>query len=450
MKWAIILLLALQAHLAYGISCNNFDGAVLNQCNEIISSSLSESEKQQLVSGLAYPASGIANHSIIFDWNTKINFNEAPEGVEKVSSGYIKDAWLKTISIMPSVISKGKLYTSGIGTIQNAYNYKVEMPSGTENGDCKTEFNLKKEQAFLNVYLNDELIGNSILSNFQGSGTLNFKTTLTITVDIEAKHYKNFKYCCEKGKKGCLKYCEDCKHDATEIKTSIVNLEDAKTAYQHWPVIKPDIKAIDNYLNTYVGILNISNFDAFSLIFENSSLSQFNYNYESNLSLPPYNIMSLIAKNFSTTIGENINYQNSGSAYKFYVANPNNCKLRFYSHFTTWEQDCNLKFDFQPLSIKTNKLQYNPDELIAVELEPKNTLIALNYGNQEIKAKDSIQLKAKKEYNKITASLDERAVDKVIHVKDENAWDFALNLGVFSSAIYFIYVLLKKYWGVLL
>ena len=232
MKWAIIILLVLQAYLAYGISCNNFDGAVLNQCNEIISSSLSESEKQQLVNGLAYPSSGIANHSIVTEWNTKINFIEAPEGIEKVSSGNIKDAWLKTISIMPSVISKGKLLTPGTGTIQNAYDYKVEMPSGTQSGDCKTDFSLKKEQASLNVYLNDKLTGNSILSNFQGSGTLSFKTILTIIVDIEAKHYKNFKYCCKKSKKGCLKYCEDCKYDNTETKSSSISHEDYKLAYQ--------------------------------------------------------------------------------------------------------------------------------------------------------------------------------------------------------------------------
>lgn len=445
MKWAIIILLLLQAQLAYGTSCNNFDGAVLNQCNEIISSSLSESDKQQLVNGLAYPSSGTANHSIVTNWNTKINFIEAPEGIEKVSSGNIKDAWLKTISIMPSVISKGKLLTPGTGTIQNAYNYKVEMPSGTQSGDCKTDFSLKKEQASLNVYVNDKLMGNSKLTDYQGSGTLNFKTILTITTDIEAKHYKNFKYCCKKGKKGCLKYCEDCKYDNTETKSSSITLEDYKLAYQHWPVIKPSIKAVDHYLDTYVGILNISKFDAFALSFENSSLSQFDNYYSANLSVPPYNVMTLIANNFSTILSKNINYENSNSTYKFYVANPKNCKLKFYSHFSAWEQDCNLKFDFKPMSIKTDKLQYNPDELIKVELEPKNKLITLNYGNQEIKAKDSIQLKAKKEYNKITASLDERAVDKVIHVKDENAWDFALNFGVFSGVLYFYYVFLKKY-----
>ena len=450
MKWLILLLLALQAQLAYGVSCNNFEGAILKQCSDIISSSLGESEKQQLVNGLAYPSSGIANHSIVTEWNTKINFIEAPEGIEKVSSGNIKDAWLKTISIMPSVISKGKLLTPGIGTIQNAYNYKVEMPSGTEGGDCKTDYSLKKEQASLNVYVNDKLMGNSKLTDYKGSGTLNFKTILTITTDIEAKHYKNFKYCCKKSKKGCLKYCEDCKYDNTETKSSSITLEDYKLAYQHWPVIKPTIKATDNYLNTYVGMLNISKFDAFALSFENSSLSQFDYYYSANLSVPPYNVMTLIANNFSNVVGKNINYEKNNITYKFYVANPKNCKLKFYSHFSAWEQDCNLKFEFKPMSIKTDKLQYNPNELIKAKLEPKNTMMTLTYGNQKINANDSVQLKAEKGINKITASLNDKSVDAIIHIKDENAWDFALNLGVFSGVIYFMYALLKKYWGVLL
>ncbi|MEK6838037.1 MAG: tyrosine-type recombinase/integrase, partial [Nanoarchaeota archaeon] len=122
--------------------------------NEIKSSTLAEPEKQHLLNGLAYPASSTANHSLVYDWNTKIQFSEAPEGTQKSSNGYITDAWLRTIAVMPSVISKDRLLTPGIGTIQNAYNYRVEMPSGTDSGDCRTEFSIRREQASLNVYLN--------------------------------------------------------------------------------------------------------------------------------------------------------------------------------------------------------------------------------------------------------------------------------------------------------
>ena len=450
MKWAIMALMLLLAPMAFGISCNNLDADIDAQCNEIKSSTLAEPEKQHLLNGLAYPASSNANHSIVYDWNTKIQFNEAPEGAQKVSNGYIKGAWLKTISVMPSVISKDRLLTPGIGTIQNAYNYRVEMPSGTDSGDCRTEFSIRREQASLNVFLNGNPIGTSILTEYQGSGTLNFKTTLSIIYEIEAKHYKNFRYCCRPSRRGCNGYCDDCRYDNTEVWSNTVNLEDTKIAYQHWPIIKANIRGIDKYRETYVGILNISNFDSFRLDFENSSLSQSNYYYGAELSLPPYNVMTLKANNFSSKKSENINYQFANSIYKFYVANPVECKLKYSSHFSSWEQDCSLKFDFPEMSIETDKNQYNPKEPISVKLEPKNTLVKVRYGNEEKSAQNEVQFEAKKNNNKIIVNLNDREVEKVIHVKNEDTWDFALNFGVFSSVIYAFYFAIKKSWGALL
>ncbi len=215
-------------------------------------------------------------------------------------------------------------------------------------------------------------------------------------------------------------------------------------------MIKPKIRAVDNYLNTYVGILNITDFDAVQLVFENSSLSQFNYNYEVITILSPYNVLTLKASNFTRHIADNLNYQQAGNSYKFYVSNPKGCKIIFYSHFSNWEQICNLKFEFPELSIETDKLQYNEKEPINVLLEPKNTLMKVKYGNEEKSSQNQVQFEAKKNYNKITVQLNDREIQKVIHVKDDKTWGFALNLGVFSSVLYGIYLALKKYWGVLL
>lgn len=451
MKWTAIIVLVLAMQTANAVTCNQVSSKDIDSCNAILQSSLAAAEKEALISSLIYPASAYANHSFVYDWNTNIQFTAPPDGMKTQDSGSIKDAWMKIISVMPSVISKDKLLTSGIGTIQTAYNYRVEMPSGTENGDCMTEYNLRSNNPALNVYLNDNLIGNSPLTKFQGANVLNFKSVLNINVDIEARHYKNYRWCCKKSRRGyCEQYCEECRYDGTGTISSTLTIEDIKKAYQHWPVIKPKIRAVDSYLDTYVGILNITDFDAVQLVFENSSLSQFNYNYEVITILSPYNVLTLKASNFTRHIADNLNYQQAGNSYKFYVSNPKGCKIIFYSHFSNWEQICNLKFEFPELSIETDKLQYNEKEPINVLLEPKNTLMKVKYGNEEKSSQNQVQFEAKKNYNKITVQLNDREIQKVIHVKDDKTWGFALNLGVFSSVLYGIYLALKKYWGVLL
>ena len=109
-----------------------------------------------------------------------------------------------------------------------------------------------------------------------------------------------------------------------------------------------------------------------------------------------------------------------------------------------------MKFDFPEMSIETDKNQYNPNELISVTLEPKNTLVQVRYGSEKKSAQNEIQFEAKTDNNKITVSLNDRDIEKVIHVKNEDTWDFAMNFGVFSSLIYAIYFAIKKSWGALL
>ncbi len=416
-------------------------------CAEILQSNATEAEKLHLIADLAYTGKNIANHSFVYDWNTKISFGSAPEGVEVKNDGYIKDAWLKIIAIMPSVVSEGRLLTPGSGSILTRYNYWVDIPSGTEGGDCKTEFSLSSETASLNVYLNDNLIGSSALADYQGYGEMNFKSALQIQAVIDVRHYKTKKYCCIKGKKGCLQFCEECSLDNIETRTNQVSLEDSKKAFAYKPVIKPKIRAIDYYRNTQVGILNISNFNAFKLVFENSSLNQYNYYYDINVSLAPYDVFTLKANNFTKIEANNLNLEQINSTYKFFVANSNKCRLKYYDHFRAFEDNCDLQANFPEFKVETDKLQYGEDEIINVSLEPKNVIIKVRYGPYEEEGINFVQFTAKPNINKITAFLDERKAEKVIHVKKKDTWDFALNLGVFSGVLYFYYLLVKKYWG---
>jgi len=433
--------------VAFALPCSKLDGKDLEICNEILESDAEEQEKQQLIADLTYKDVDLANHSLVYDWNTDISFSSAPNGVETKSSGYIYDAWLKIIAIMPSVLLDGKLLSSGNGKIQSAYNYRVQIPSGTESGDCFTRHSLISNDAWLNVYLNDKNLGTSTLLEFDENGILNFKDTLRIKTVTEVNHYKKERKCIRRYRSTgrCYKWREVCRYSYTDYRTHEVNLEDTKTAYQYSPLIGPEIKAVDSYRNTNVGLLNISNFDAFELEFENSSFSQYNYNYDVDVSLQPYNVHTLRANKFAKKIQDNLVIEQDNSSYKFYVSDADNCKLRYYDHFRSSEQSCNLDYNFQLFEIKTDKLQYNENETIEVILEPKDIAIRVRYGNDEITALNTAQFKAKSNQNKITAFLEGRKAERVIHVKKENTWNFAINFGVFTGILYFYYSIFKKY-----
>ena len=442
----IIMASLLSLPIAHALTCSNVAEKDLELCNEIILSNATNDEKQQLIADLIYTNTNYANHNLIYDWNTNINFNLAPNGVETKSNGYIKDAWLKIIAILPSVISENKLLSPGTGKVLSAYNYNVQIPSKTEPGDCKTEFTLKSNDKWLNVYLNDELTGTSTLTDFEGYDVLNFKDTLKIQTVTEVEHYQTYKWCCKYSKNGgCAKFCDKCKYENTEYRTHQVNLEDSKQAYQYSPLIEPEIRAIDSYRNTTVGILSISNFDAFSLNFENSSFKQFNHNYDVDVSLQPYDVFTLRTNNFTRKDANNIIVSQITDNYKFYVANPESCQLKYYDHFHSWEQTCNLETNFPLFEVETDKLFYDENEEINVNLEPKDTLIKVKYGNEELLVKNKASFIAKKNVNKITAYLDYRETQKIIHVKKENIWVFVLNFGVFTGILYFYYLLIKKY-----
>ncbi len=445
MKIAIIIVLFLNLPVVYALNCSNVPEEDMAVCNEIIQSNISDLEKQLLVGNIMYSNAYYANHSFILNWNTGINFTTAPYGIKTIDKGYIRDAWLRIIAIMPSVWLKDDLLNPGYGKVLSAYNYWVEIPSGIEPGDCKTEFSLSSDNKQLTIYLNNELIGDSVLSDFNGTGNLSFNALLWIQATIEVKHYRNYQYCCRRDENGCHKYCTVCQYENTEYRTDELNLQDSKQAYHHKPLISPKIKTVNRYHNTTLGILNISNFDAFTLDFENSSFSQFNYYYDVTVSFPPYDVLTFRANKYTKKELNNLNIEQLNSSYKFYIANSNRCKITYYDHFHKWEENCSLNDSLPLFEIRTDKLQYNENETIHITLEPKNTPIKIKYGNEEILGRNSVQLRAKSSINKITAYLEEREVQQIIHVKRKDTWNFVINFGVFSGVLYSLYLVIRKY-----
>ncbi len=443
--WVTTCILALAlAWPAPALTCSDTAEKDWDTCVQAMQSNLSDSEKQLLVGNLMYSNTYYANHSLILEWNTGISFLEVPYDIKSTNKDYIRDAWFKIVAIMPSVWLKNDLISPGYGQVLSAYNYWVEIPSGTEPGDCKTEFTLTENNSQLSLYLNNGYIGDSKLTSFNTAQNLSFNASLNVKATIEVKHYREYKYCCRRDENGCHKYCTVCQYENTEYRTSEVNLIDSKQAVLYKPNIEPTIRAVNRYKSTTVGLLNISNFDAFILELDNSSLSQFNYYYELNQTLAPYDVLTFRAnKHIKKTIN-NLNVQKLNGSFKFYIPDSNRCVLIYFDHFNKWQENCSLNQTIAPIVLKTDKVQYDENETIKLTVNSSEP-VTIKYGNEEYEAKGSILLKAKPNTNRIVAQYDNLEAYAIIHVKRKGTWEFALNFSVFSAVLYSLYLLIKKY-----
>jgi len=157
-KIALFMTLVLLLPSAIAFNCNSLSGGDLQVCNSIQSTNLSSLDKDLLISDIFNKNKTTPDFNFIYSWNTNLNILKSPDG-RTSSSGTISNAWMKIITLMPSIIENNILYGSKNGKLMTSYNYNVNLPSGTESGDCRTDYYGLSSYANLNVYLNNELIG---------------------------------------------------------------------------------------------------------------------------------------------------------------------------------------------------------------------------------------------------------------------------------------------------
>src|SRR3989338_4938185 len=119
--FAIIIAFFLFPTLVSAFSCNQVED--YESCIFIQESNLTLEEKEMLIASLIYQ-SKVPDHNFIFNWNNNLNID-----LDGINSQYIKDAWLKIITVSHSVLEDNELYCNGNGKILLDYDYNVEIPS---------------------------------------------------------------------------------------------------------------------------------------------------------------------------------------------------------------------------------------------------------------------------------------------------------------------------------
>ena len=219
-----VLVLTLQITLADSLTFENCESLGIENCNEFKQLNLTIEEQKKLFSSLLGIMSNMNIHDFIFDWNAKLKFDAIPYAVLPNNYKTIKDAWLALTAVMPSVLYGNVLYNNHSGHAQTNYGYQLALPdtyfngawdvcggSSTssnegEEGDCRTEYPKNWDASYLNVFLNDNLIGNKTLVSFNTTyPSNNFKSELTIVNKIERNHFTWQQGGCCKCKSCCWK-----------------------------------------------------------------------------------------------------------------------------------------------------------------------------------------------------------------------------------------------------
>lgn len=453
---AILLLIMLPS--AFAFNCNSLGKEDLQTCQTINQLNITEEEKDLLASATFYTDKEFPNHDFVYFWNTALNIQEAPYSVKKQDKGYIKDAWLKILAVMPSFLEDNTLFADSKGKIQTEYNYRIELPNATMQGDCRTDYLLESNTSKLDVLINNELIGHDKLNPFDISNSLEdlyFRAELNIEARTRIEHYNWNTYCCNwwyywwhgHRKSQCIQYCTVCQYSNTEIKTDKLELTDNLNAILYKDEPESIFKITDKFYNITKGFLNASNFSNLILEFQDSKYQNNKYFYDLNYSFKPYYVLTIRANRFRTEKSQNIYIENSNNTeFRFTVKNINNCKIRFFTPFREISKDCDLNYSTIGLYIKTDKLSYKVNETIKVEIFPKDVLVELTYSNETKTAKNQAEFTAKPLTNKITARYGSEKTERIINLTDAETWNILLNFSIFSFMNYLLFRISKKYW----
>ena len=438
--WILVLSLIF-AGTANALDCTRINPELLTDCSAIIESSLNQTEKDYFIRALMNTNPSEPDYSLIEDWDNGIKFNLTnPNNAVTGETEYIKNAWLSIISISPSIISEGKTYTNNTGKITARYNYSIQIPDGTLDGDCRTNIYLNSLSENIGIYLNESKISSSSHVEFTGSGEL--KAILDIDLSFNAEHYKTERYCCCTGKSGCCGYCEECNYANTEEITSHLTLSDSRNTYAFPEEKPPEIRLINTYRGTNRFYLNTS--EPFTLRIGNSSLSFSKYYYSIEQSGSPYEILYLQAHRFNTTYSEKIIYEKKGDEYTIYSPSKEPCSLTIKGHFQNTEYPCDLNSTEEPINITTDKFFYKDSEKINLNFSPKNTPITIKYSNHTIQAENNATLTAEYPYNKITLGYGKTTAEKFIIVNNSKTFGYFVSIGIIALIIYSGYNLSAK------
>ncbi|MBU0760503.1 MAG: hypothetical protein KJ858_02320 [Nanoarchaeota archaeon] len=435
--FALTLLVQIPFISSLTLNCDAVSPPNYQTCMGILSSSLSDEEKNILISNLDYSDQLYPDHAYIYDRNTNLEIFQPPQGVQTQNSFYIKNAWADILAVMPSVLYNGSLYVPDQTKLLTRYNYNVQIPSDyrssryprTSQGDCRRTYRIIENTAENKVYVNYDYQGSGRLVNLDIDSDSTLKAKYNIRVSVDVNHYR---------------WDEDddgdhrCRYWYDETITDQIQVIDTMDVKYYNDDFFADVQTISQYHDTTKIYPNFSN--SLELSFENSEYNFYEFVYNIVYTKEPYYVYTLEAKEHNQ---ENFfNLLKDGS--NLLVRNTNECHYKAFNFFQSSETDCSLFGEEFSLSIETDKLKYKTDEIITIAITPSDIPVTLTYGDEIIEAIGEATFIAEPFTNKISARYYGYSAEKIIFLADKERLRIYWDLSVFGLLNYCVYAILKK------
>ncbi len=253
---------------------------------------------------------GFPEYDTANNWNDKIAFTKyRPDNTSVHGTESIRDAWVKLISINPSVLdnSSGQLWIDDQGEVYTQFGFSFVVPKEMFPGDCNTVYEVCGYDYSMGNYLNGQLLSNSKKSNFSASGGYNSSQLFTAKLRVNSQylihHYQLIEHCDEFG---CWYSCDYYK---TDDKQSTLEIQDAKQTYQYGFIDFPNGMIDENTSDYVVGWLFVASNEDYNnirFVIGNSELKLQSRQYQFKVENAPYNSLAV---------------ETSVKPYKFYTRN---------------------------------------------------------------------------------------------------------------------------------
>jgi len=440
------ILFLIQSPLALAVSCNGISSANYGLCIDILNSGIANQEKEILISNLDYQNKLFPDHEYIFNKNLERTIAYAPEGISVYNKEFIKNAWMKVFTSMPSVIYKGNTYTPSKTSIFTGFNYNLQIPKNyyspgypqTEQSSCKLIYSLNEKEDKNKIYLNGNYAGEGDLVDLIIPKNSTIISEYEINVKVEVDYYRWRKYCSSRRDDGtCRRYSYSCDYSKNEYKKESIKISDNLNVslYQNNPF--SFLEPVDSYGGATKLRLNYS--DSISVGFKDSEYSFNKYLYSVEYSSPPYYINTLKAEDYNQEKISNLLKDREF----LIVKNTENCKIKSFDFFKTVEKGCNSDYGSIDFFIKTDKLKYDAGETIKVNIFPKNISVKVSYNGETKIRTGNAEFTAQNYQNKISAQYNDLKAETIIYISNKERIFLIWNLFLFAFLNCVLYVLLK-------
>jgi len=322
--------------VSYAYDCNQFVGIDRDNCVAV------NGIDENLVANILYKNTTYPNYAFVNQYNSQITVTAPPNGTINYSKGVIRDAWIKILTINPSIYFENATYVPKNASYRMEYNYSIILPQNYNNPSqvngqtCKILYSKSSEQSGNNWLIDNQQFGSGKNIEIISTSYTNVQSQANIQTQTRADAYVWQRYCCKKYGNRCTKYCYNCQFQKTTYTTDTLTINYSVNIknYAHEPNASFTITA--HYSDTYKGFLTKDNQTSVSINLNNSYYSNQLFVYSANFSNKPYNFLYLIAQKEETKSSRNVIVSNNS----FYVHDAGNCSIQTADLFTIQTKPC--------------------------------------------------------------------------------------------------------------